>query len=57
MKFYTDVLYQGEEILFCEELTLPKERSGLYPQFSEVIFMSVGVSLFAYTLESLNNMI
>ena len=57
MKFYTDVLYQGEEILFCEELTLPKERSGLYPQFSEVIFMSVGVSLFAYMLEShWNNM-
>lgn len=48
MKFCTDVLYQGEEILFCEELTLPKERSGLYPQLSEVIFMSVGVSLFAY---------
>lgn len=45
--FYIDALYRGEEILFCEKLTLPKERSGLYPQLLEVTFMPVGVSLFA----------
>ena len=48
--FYIDALYWGEEILFCEKLTLPKERSGLYPQLLEVTFMPVGVFVCLGTL-------